>query len=82
LAGHHDWRLPTIKELQSLNDTSMATPSLDRAAFPQASPSEFWSATSMVNRPERAWTVDFRFGIVSYKDKTEKLRVRAVRGGN
>jgi hypothetical protein len=29
-----------------------------------------------------AWTVDFRLGIVSYKDKTEKLRVGAVRDGN
>jgi hypothetical protein len=48
-------------------------------AFPQASPSEFWSATTMVNRADRAWTVDFRFGIVSYKDKTQKLRVRVVR---
>jgi hypothetical protein len=36
----------------------------------------------MVNRPERAWTVDFRFGIVSYKDKTDKLRVRTIRAGN
>jgi hypothetical protein len=79
LAGHHDWRLPTIKELQSLNDSSAVGPSLDRVAFPQASPSEFWSATTMVNRADRAWTVDFRFGIVSYKDKTQKLRVRVVR---
>ncbi len=33
----------------------------------------------MANRLERAWTVDFSFGIVSYEDKTEKLDVRCVR---
>jgi hypothetical protein len=81
LAGRTDWRLPTIKELESLNDEGIVRPSIPKAQFPGAQEDVYWSSTSMVNRPERAWTVDFTFGIASYEDKTEKLLVRAVRGG-
>ena len=81
LAGRNDWRLPTIKELESLNNEAIVRPSIPKAQFPGAKEDVYWSSTSMGNRPERAWTVDFTFGIASYEDKTEKLLVRAVRGG-
>jgi hypothetical protein len=80
-AGRTDWRLPTIKELESLNDERIVQPSIPKTYFPGVQEDVYWSSTSMVNRPERAWTVDFTFGIASYEDKTEKLLVRAVRGG-
>lgn len=80
-AGHSDWRLPNVKELQSINDESVTAPSLSRSAFPGAPAAESWSSTTLYNRPERAWTVDFTLGIASYRDKTDKLRVRCVRGG-
>jgi hypothetical protein len=81
LGGRDDWRLPNIKELQSFNDDHRTRPSIDTAYFPGATPSEYWSSTTLVNQPSRAWTVDFTYGIGSYKDKTERLRVRSVRGG-
>jgi hypothetical protein len=81
LAGRKDWRLPNIKELRSLSDDGRTDPSLDRAFFPGASPTAYWSATTQVNRPERAWYVDFANGLVTYADKTDRLLLRAVRGG-
>ena len=75
------WRLPAINELQSINDVTVVRPSVNRTMFPDTAQSPYWSSTAMANRPERAWTVDFTFGIVSYEDKTEKLDVRCVRDG-
>jgi hypothetical protein len=73
------WRLPDINELQSINDDTAVRPSVNRTMFPDTAQAQYWSSTSMANRPERAWTVDFTFGIVSYEDKTEKLNARCVR---
>lgn len=80
--GKTDWRLPNIKELQSLNDEKTVRPSIDRKFFPETKPEEYWSSTAMGNRPDYAWTVDFTVGIVSYSEMTEKAWVRAVRGGS
>jgi hypothetical protein len=61
--GGTGWRLPTLKELQSLVDYSQSTgPMIDPNAFPATSRSFFWSATPF-NPPSEAWGVNFDLGI-------------------
>jgi formylglycine-generating enzyme required for sulfatase activity len=79
--GHDDWRLPNIKEIQSLNDESLSNPSADRSFFPGFASGKFWSSTTQYTSPTRAWYVDFQYGIATYDLKTTALNVLCVRGG-
>jgi hypothetical protein len=82
LAGASDWRLPNIREMVSLVDSSRVRPSINTTAFPNAPLALFWSSTTLVNQTTRSWTVDYTLGISSYNTKTDKLRLRCVRGGS
>ena len=82
LGSHRDWRMPTIKELQSIHDISRTNPAINREAFPAAQAAEYWSSTTMFSRDSsRTWVIDFRLGIGSYTAKTALRRIRCVRDG-
>lgn len=69
-AGQSDWRVPDLRELESLLDLGRFDPAIDTAAFPNAPATPHWSATPTWVRnivPEReyvplAYTVDFADG--------------------
>jgi hypothetical protein len=62
------WRLPTIKELETIIDFSQSFPPLiDSTAFPltPAYYSYFWSSTPSLGADASAWMVNFSYGSVS-----------------
>jgi formylglycine-generating enzyme required for sulfatase activity len=81
LAGKSDWRLPNIREIQSLNDVSLFKPSFNKTFFPNLLSGNFWSSTTMHQTASKAWDINIDYGIVSYNDKSLKENVLLVRGG-
>jgi hypothetical protein len=79
-AGHSDWRLPNVKELQSIVDYGRVSPAIDTTYFTSLS-GGYWSSTTNAGVIELAWYVDFNDGFVYYDGNTNSYRVRPVRGG-
>ncbi|PIE66581.1 MAG: hypothetical protein CSA26_00225 [Desulfobacterales bacterium] len=81
--GHTDWRLPTLKELQTLVDYAGINPAIAATFFPDTRlDDEYWSATPCTNYTDRAFSVYFYSGVGDANNKSiGSLYVRAVRGG-
>ena len=79
-----DWRLPNLKELESLIDLGHANPPLPPGCPLTASTvvSYYWSSTTVVGYSNNyAWYLTFDLGTVSSSTKLAGCYVRAVRGG-
>lgn len=77
-AGHDDWRLPNVRELQSIVDYGRAGPSIDPMFGSSAA--WYWSSTSYFVYPVGAWVVNFNYGYVGFDEEGEvNGYVRAVR---
>ena len=97
-AGHTDWRIPNVQELQSIVDYEVFDPSVDPAFHQSATCTgcadvtlascsctewaSYWSSTSYAPQPNFAVLVRFDDGMVSNADKGSSTKVRAVRGGS
>lgn len=92
-AGYRDWRIPNVKELQSILNFDVpypgpvVHPEFDRdcthacRSCSCSGPATHWTATSYVWSPSHAYIVDFADGFVHCNYKGNRHYVRAVRGG-
>jgi hypothetical protein len=90
-AGHCDWRLPSVTELQSLVDYGRFAPAIDAVFNTGCKPGctamtcsctvldYYWSVRTLADLPDFAWNVDFNYGYVNGFEKALSYSVRAVR---
>jgi len=82
-AGHEDWRLPNVRELQSIVDYGRFSWAIDPVFRALSEP--YWSSTSYAASPILAWVIFFEDGLVGGAvgagAKESRNYVRAVRSG-
>jgi len=75
------WRVPNVKELQSLVNRQTVSPAIDATAFPGTPSSWFWTSTPYAGNASDAWRVAFGYGFVGYLNRYYGNAVRLVRAG-
>ena len=87
LGSNSDWRLPTIKELDSIVDMTRCFPAIRTTVFPDTTASIYWSSTTDASDNDVYYTVSnrcisFSYGSDNFGNKEESNNyVRAVCGG-
>ena len=81
VGGTVGWRLPSVVELKSVQDPSLATPFVPASIFTGVQSANYWSATSHAGNPTVAWDVGFGHGDVFNGSKAPTNLAWCVRGG-
>jgi len=78
LNGYIDWKLPNIKQLQSLIDQDGKEHLLNKT-FQFFNEGDYYSNTPHVEDSSKHWYVNFKTGEVLFKDKENLASIRCVR---
>lgn len=81
LCGYSDWRLPKVRELQSIVDYGVASPwpTIDMVWFSNTQGYVYWSSSPYAGGADLAWYVDFSNGFVYDYNRNVNFHVRLVR---
>lgn len=79
LEGMRGWRLPSVKELQSIIDITRAEPTIKNTFSNVDSIGYYWSSTPYAPDNTYAWSVYFYDGKTEKADKTQKGFIRCVK---
>jgi hypothetical protein len=73
------WRLPRLKELLTIVDSTRGNPAIDPTAFPNTMLERYWSATRYAGNTVSAWTLVFSVGYSNYANEADTYFTRCVR---
>lgn len=76
---YNDWRLPEIKELQSIIDYSTSSPWIDTSKFHSTLDKKYRSSTTFAYDTDNVWVMYFIIGSTLYDSKNNWYYVRCVR---
>jgi hypothetical protein len=79
LDGNTDWRVPAVRELETLLDRTRYRPVV-REEIPFRDTLSYWSSTTFGHDKNSAWIVMFDGAYVLSYYKTNEYHVRCVRG--
>jgi hypothetical protein len=75
------WRLPNVKELNSIVSLARISPAIDTVAFPATQSTSHWTSTPYAGFAGYAWIADFNGGYVYGGNRYDYYAVRLVRAG-
>lgn len=78
-AGHTDWRLPTLKELEGIVEHRCIDPAVNAEIFPGTPSTGFWSSTRDKDYKPGVWLVYFLHGKSYMGNAQQEWKVRLVR---
>jgi hypothetical protein len=80
LVTNTDWRLPNIKELQSIVEEQCYQPAVNLELFPNTPAAEVWSNSPWADSPtSNVWIIHFNQGDMILGAKSASYNVRLVR---
>ena len=81
LCGRNDWRMPHVKELESIAHFGVSNPAVDGTWFPNTPLGFAWSGSPYAGGATVAWVVAFSDGYAAVAGRSGAYGVRLVRAG-